>query len=192
MSKQPTEYLKYEYTDEEIADAARELATANKKRTSLEQRKKEVDAAIKAEIEVENSAIGRLSNLISTGFEYRDIEVTWTLDTPEDGMKRCVRNDTGEEVKVVRMTDSDRQFALDLKTAAEAAEAAEQERVEREKAELQEAYGSGAIVTPPPLLARIEAPTPEVAPDEITNGVTVLPMDSPGEEQGHGKRGKRK
>ncbi len=178
INKQPTEYLKYEYTDEEIADAARELATANKKRTSLEQRKKEVDAAIKAEIEVENSAIGRLSNLISTGFEYRDIEVTWTLDTPEDGMKRCVRNDTGEEVKVVRMTDTDRQMALDLKTAAEAAE--------------QQAEAERVIVTPPPLLQRIEAATPEVSPDEITNGVTALPMDSPGEEQGHGKRGKRK
>ncbi len=140
MQKNPTEYLKYEYTDPEIADAARDLAKANRQRSNLEQRKKEVDSAIKAEIEEQNSIIGRLSQLIGTGFEYRDIEVRIELDTPEAGKKRIIRLDTGEEVSVKNMTDADKQMVLDLQTQAEAAEA------EAQKA----TNGHEPIITPPP------------------------------------------
>src|ERR1035438_6248022 len=98
--KNPTEYLKYQYTDTEIADSARDLAAANRKRTNLEQRKKEVDSSIKAEIEAENSIIARLSQLIGTGFEYRDIEVRIQLDTPEVGKKTIYRIDRSEERRV--------------------------------------------------------------------------------------------
>ena len=140
----PTEYLRYTFSDTEIADAARDLATANRKRTSLEQRKKEVDSAIKAEIEAENSVIARLSNLIGTGFEYRDIEVRIELDTPEPGKKTIIRMDTGEEVAVKPMTDSEKQMSLDLQTQAEAAEAEAKQ----------------PIVTPPPVLTAL--PEPEV------------------------------
>lgn len=159
-----TEYLKYEYTDLEIADAARDLARANRTRASLEQRKKEVDSAIKAEIECENSIIARLSNLIATGSEYRDIEVRIELDTPETGKKRIVRLDTGEEVAVKNMTDQDRQMVIDLQSAAEAEEA---------KAE--------PIVTPPPYQQRIEAsPVDPLGKEEahtleVVNGATLGP-----------------
>lgn len=148
---QPTEYLRYDFTDTEIAEAARDLATANRKRSSLEQRKKEVDAAIKAEIEEQNSIIGRLSQLIGTGFEYRDIEVRIELDTPEPGKKRIVRLDTGEEVAVKAMTESEKQMSLDLQTKAEA-----EEEEARAKAEAE-----SVIVTPPPVLQAL--PAPEVA-----------------------------
>lgn len=167
---QPTEYLKYEFSDTEIADAARDLATANRKRSSLEQRKKEVDSAIKAEIEEQNSIIGRLSQLIGTGFEYRDIDVRVELDTPEKGTKRIIRIDTGEEVAVKFMTESDKQMAFDLQTEAEAAaqkEAEEKARAERER----------VIVTPPPVLNAIEAPAEHTLSIMQADG-TYKPLDS--------------
>lgn len=172
------EYLRYDYTDAEIAEAARDLASANRKRASLEQRKKEVDSAIKAEIEAENTSIGRLSNLIATGFEYRDIEVRVELDTPEEGKKRIVRLDTGEEVAVKRMTDEDRQMVLDLQTKAEAAEA-------KEKAEKE------PIVTPPPVLNRIEAPAvdAEVVTDDA--GATLAPAALVGGTHQRGSKQRR-
>lgn len=157
--KNPTEYLKYEYSDTEIAEAARDLATANRKRTSLEQRKKEVDAAIKAEIEEQNSIIGRLSQLIGTGFEYRDIEVRIVLDTPESGKKTIYRIDTGEEVAVKTMTDADRQMMLDLKTKAEAEEAAKQP--------------AEPIITPPPFVPRLDQPGTVEGTVEPTDGAPL-------------------
>lgn len=141
------EYLRYEYTPDEITAAAHDLATANRKRDGIEQRKKEVVASLKSEFEEQNSAITRLSNLIAMGFEYRDIEVRIELDTPESGKKRTIRLDTGEEVSVKPMTDTDRQMVLDLQTKAEAAEAEEKKAKE-------------PIVTPPPFVPRLEAGVP--------------------------------
>ncbi len=178
---QPTEYLKYHYTDQEIAEAARELANANRKRSSLEQRKKEVDSAIKAEIECENSIIGRLSNLIGTGFEYRDIPVTIELDTPEVGKKRIVRLDTGEEVSVKPMTDSDRQMVLDLQTKAEAAEAEAQKARE-------------PIITPPPMLTALPEPEVMSAAEVAAEGPTLAPAPTMGgthQRESRKQRGKR-
>jgi hypothetical protein len=140
-----TEYCKYTFTDAEITDAAKELARAAQQRASLEQRKKEVDSQLKADIEAQNSIVGRLSSYINTGYEYRDIECRVELDTPEVGKKRIVRLDTEEEVKVVPMTDMDRQMRLELQEKAEQAEAAKEEAKE-------------PIVTPPPPVLQIEAP----------------------------------
>ena len=131
-----TEYLKYTFSDAEINDAAKDLARAAQQRSNLEQRKKEVDASLKADIEAQNSIVARLSSYINTGYEYRDIECRVELDTPEAGKKRIVRLDTEEEVKVVAMTDADRQLSLEL---AEQAEAAEKD----------------AIVTPPPVVLQL-------------------------------------
>lgn len=176
----PTEYLRYEFTDAEIADAARDLATANRKRSSLEQRKKEVDSAIKAEIEEQNSIIGRLSQLIGTGFEYRDIEVRIQLDTPEPGKKTIYRIDTGEEVAVKAMTESEKQMSLDLQTKAEVEEEEARAKAESDK----------VIVTPPPVLQAL--PEPEVmTAAEVEQGASVAPAAvMGGTHQKKGKRGK--
>ena len=117
-----TQYLRCQFTEQEITDKAKDLACANRKRTQIEQQKREVDTQLKADIEVENSKIARLSEHISTGFEYRDVECRVDLDTPEEGQKRIVRLDTGEEVLVALMTDEDKQLALDLAEQGEGAE----------------------------------------------------------------------
>lgn len=180
----PTEYLRYEFNDTEIADAARDLATANRKRSSLEQRKKEVDSAIKAEIEAENSTIARLSNMIATGFEYRDIEVRIELDTPEPGKKRIVRLDTGEEVAVKAMTESEKQMSLDLQSKAEA-----DEEVARQ-AEIEKAQAT-VIVTPPPVLQALPEPEVVLSGDVEPNGAPLAPAAiMGGTHQKKGSRGK--
>jgi hypothetical protein len=69
-----TQYLKYTFTDPEINEAAKDLARAAQTRSNLEQRKKEVDASLKAEIEAQNSIVGHLSSSINNGYEYRDID----------------------------------------------------------------------------------------------------------------------
>jgi hypothetical protein len=155
-----TEYCKYTFTDAEITDAAKELARAAQQRASLEQRKKEVDSQLKADIEAQNSIVGRLSSYINTGYEYRDIECRVELDTPEEGKKRIVRLDTEEEVKVVPMTDMDRQMRLELQEKADAADA------EKTKE---------PIVTPPPTVLQLPAPEPAAA---SLASVTVMGVGS--------------
>ncbi len=153
--KNPTEYLKCNLTDAEITDAAKELARSTQSRARHEQRKKEIDSAIKADIEAENSSILRLSNYINTGFEYRDVDIRIELDTPEKGKKRVVRLDTGEEVKIVSMTDEDKQASLDLQAEADS------------KDEQKE-----PIVPEPPQILQIESGTgePLIAPAVVMGG----------------------
>ena len=116
------QYLKCEFTDAEVSDFGKELAAASTRRAQIEQQKKEIDSDLKAKIEAENTKIQRLSERITQGFEYRDVEVTIVLDSPRDGWKTTIRKDTGEEVKVEPMTDDDRQMALKLEEEAAHAE----------------------------------------------------------------------
>ena len=120
--KKFTQYLKCEFSATEIADKAKELATANRKRGSIEQQKKEIDADLKGKVEAQNSIIGRLSEQIMTGSEYRDVDCTIVMDYPAIGQKTIIRKDTGEEIKVELMTDEDKQLALDLQNLADAAD----------------------------------------------------------------------
>lgn len=193
------EYLRYEYTPDEITAAAHDLATANRKRDGIEQRKKEVVASLKSEFEEQNSAITRLSNLIAMGFEYRDIEVRIELDTPESGKKRTIRLDTGEEVSVKPMTDTDRQMVLDLQTKAEAAE-----ELDRVSKEIGEDRPKGPIVTPPPFVMRLEAGEVDMTPEQASQmvidainagkpaaGPTLAPARTQGGTHQKGTRGKR-
>jgi hypothetical protein len=174
-----TEYLKYEFSDEEITAAAKDLARATQQRTSLEQRKKEVDSALKADIEAQNSIVARLSTYITTGYEYRDIEVRIELDVPETGKKTMYRCDTGEEVKVQPMTDMDRQMRLELEEAAK-------------KEDLKAEESKAPIVTRPPAPLRLDAapPVAEVI-QETVGGPSLVPAALMGGTHQKGTRGRR-
>ena len=155
MKQTYTEYLRCEFTDTEIAEAAKELARANSRKASIEQQKKDVDAQLKSEIVAQETIIGRLAAQINTGSEYRNIECRLELDTPEPGKKRVIRLDTGEEVSVKPMNDSDRQMVLDLQSQAEAAEA-------------EAAKAKEPIVPPAPYVPRLDAPM------QVGEGIDVV------------------
>ena len=173
------EYLKCELNDAEVSSLARELATANKTRARIEQRKKEIDSDLKSQIEAENSKIGRLSDLVQTGHEMRDVECRIELDTPSEGMKRYVRLDTGETVKEVKMSDIDRQTSLDLQDAA------------NREAELMTAAEAGPIVTPPPEIKRIDGPAVEVLPAGEPAVASVVAMGGSHQRGTRQNRGRR-
>ena len=119
-----TEYLRHDFTDAELSEFARDLARSNRTRTSLELKKKAVDSAIKSEIEAENQIIARLSQFIGEGHDWREIDCLVILDTPEPGKKTIRRTDTNADVKVLAMTEADRQMVLDLTAKADAADEA--------------------------------------------------------------------
>ncbi len=127
--KRYEEFLKCDYTKDEMLEMGHDLSRASQSRRSLEQQKKQIDAQLKGQIEEQNTAIERLSNAIFNGCEWRNVECRVELDTPSTGRKRIVRIDTGEEVRIILMTDEDRQLVMDLQNEAETGATEEEEQL---------------------------------------------------------------
>lgn len=107
-----TERLRCVFSDDEQVEHGKLIARAAQKWSELEQQKKEIDAQIKGEIEQQKSIVQRLSSAISMGYEYRDVETHFVMDTPSPGTKTVVRVDTGEVLRTEPMTSSEKQGVL--------------------------------------------------------------------------------
>ena len=96
------------------------MAKAHQELTDLEAQAKEVSSGFKAKIETAKSALNRESSIYRQGYEYRDVEVSWKLNTPVNGKKTFVRHDCpsawpGDAVpEVTFMTQGDSQSDLGL------------------------------------------------------------------------------
>lgn len=133
----PTKYIKVEFTREERATFALELARKTQHLTELEMHKKQVASAIKAQMEEELALQAKLARFVNDGFNFKEVEIRWILDTPRKGLKTAMRLDTYEflDFETEAMTDGDRQMALKFeedraKAEAEAAKAEEDKPLE--------------------------------------------------------------
>lgn len=88
--------LRYDFSAVETHDFALKLAGKTKELTSKTEEKKAVVSQWNATIEAIKSELTKLSNFISDGFEYRDVECTVEFNKPEPGRKLFTRSDTGE------------------------------------------------------------------------------------------------
>jgi hypothetical protein len=104
--------LQYRFSDEERRQLGIALGEAQITLRQLDDRKQVADEW-KARISAKEAEIASLSNKVSSGYEYRDIPCTITLNEPV-GKKTARRTDTGETVWVRDLTDSERQRTLDF------------------------------------------------------------------------------
>lgn len=104
-----TKYLKVTFTREQRAEFALELARKTQHLGELDQQKKEVASALKAQIEEEIAKQQKLARLVNDGYDYQEVPISWTMNSPSAGMKTAFRHDTGEECDTERMTDAERQ-----------------------------------------------------------------------------------
>jgi hypothetical protein len=109
-----TELLRCDFTPDEWAESARQLATATRLRSELEQEKKEIDSQYKAKIEEQIGRASKLAALLGAGYEMRNVPCEIIVDKPEPGQATIVRQDTGEIVRTRPMTDMERQAVLDF------------------------------------------------------------------------------
>jgi len=107
-----TEWLKYEFTEEELKDFSKRLAYETRELMENEEAKKSVMSDFKSKIESSKEKISKLSNQINNGYEYRNIDCEVILNEPEAGMKQIVRKDTGELVKTLTMNSEEKQENL--------------------------------------------------------------------------------
>jgi hypothetical protein len=111
--KKLTKNLKCILSEDETRKYGMELARANANKDEAEERKKEVDAQLKAEIESHSTRALNLARKINNGYEYRDVECLMQFDYPKNSV-RIERQDTYEIIETRSMTDEERQTSLSL------------------------------------------------------------------------------
>ena len=118
-----SEFLRYDFTPTEFMEHARILGRLNQELARSEERKKSVTAELAADVKRHQDEVSNQSQLVSNGYEYRDIKCEIQYHVPEKGKKTIIRIDTGEIVRVAFMTGQDMQEAFDFDQAALAAPA---------------------------------------------------------------------
>jgi hypothetical protein len=108
------EYLRYDFTSAEMMELAKLLARSNQEHEAIDQKKKAITKELASELEGKLSEVQRFSRLVNNGHDYRDIECEVRFDSPVAGMKTIIRLDNYEVVKECKMSDEDKQSALDL------------------------------------------------------------------------------
>lgn len=108
------EQCRHPLSVEEMVDAGKELAEAQREASQLEEDFKSVRDEWKARISATEARSAALAGRISRGYDTRETECDVWMDTPKDGLKTCVRLDTGATVWVREMTASDCQLPLPI------------------------------------------------------------------------------
>lgn len=96
-TKRSIEYIKHVFSTEEKEQMAGEMALSLSEKEAAEQKLKEVQKQIKAEIEAHQTKISTLSKHYSNGYAYRhvDCEMVYDFDSKTVDIFRV---DTGEKV----------------------------------------------------------------------------------------------
>ena len=112
-TKPLTRNLKCMLTQDETRTYGIELARENAAKDEAEERKKEVDAQLKAEIESHSTRALSIARKINNGYEYRDVECTLDCNYTKNSAT-IRRTDTGEVIETRAMTQEERQMGLNL------------------------------------------------------------------------------
>ena len=112
-----SEHLEVKFTDAEKLEMGRDVARLNQEKRRLDQKLTEIKKQLTGEISGKETEIDRLMDLLSNGYEYRQVECRIDLDTPKQGQASIIRLDTEEVVRVRRMTDDEMQIELPLEAA---------------------------------------------------------------------------
>jgi hypothetical protein len=106
------EYLRYEFSREELQDRAKTLAMNVQRQTQTQEEQKAAQAQFKERLERLTSEVGKLSRDINNGWEMRNIICHVAFHSPVQGTKRIIREDTGELVREMAMARSEMQDNL--------------------------------------------------------------------------------
>lgn len=97
--------LRYDFTAKEIHELSLQLAKKNKEVQQLEDEKKTVTSQLQARINSAKADVNVLSNQVSDGWEYRDIECEVIYHKPTQGKKTIIRRDLNRTTSVETMLE---------------------------------------------------------------------------------------
>lgn len=125
--KYTKETLRYEFSDAEINELAKEQAQKLKDRATTVEEKKRIASQYKSRIEILDGEIERITDCVNSGYEMRPVECVIHFNDPEPGQKRIVRTDTEVTVRLEKMTELEKQVQIDFEEGEEADEPEEDE-----------------------------------------------------------------
>lgn len=103
--------LRCEFSEDEQREMGLELAREGAAEEEAEERKKEIDSQLKADIEKHHTAAAAIRRRLNNGYEYRDVPVTITRDF-NAGTYSEVRDDLEFEIESRTLTAEERQIPL--------------------------------------------------------------------------------
>lgn len=108
--------LRYDFTDKEILEFARDCASKQGELQETEDRLKEIKSDFKARTDMLVGHISLLSRKVANGYEFRSIPCEVRYHDPKPGEKTTYRldTDTPEIVRVEEMTFAEKQEELPL------------------------------------------------------------------------------
>ena len=106
-----TKNLQCRLTPEEYMTFGQELARANAEAEAAEERKKQVDAQLKAEIESHATRVLSLCRTINNGYVYRDVTCSQRFDYRTNTIT-TIRGDLLTVIDTRAMTEAERQIGL--------------------------------------------------------------------------------
>lgn len=112
--KKVTEYLKYQFSEEETRENAKRLARKNQEIAELELKKKQLAADLKAEMDTAAADAARLARWVNDEYDFRMVDCEIMLNSPREGQKTMFRLDTGEVVKTEKMTADEMQQVMEF------------------------------------------------------------------------------
>jgi hypothetical protein len=114
-----TELLECQLTEKELLSYGQALSVKNKEVVSLEAQKKATTSEYTAKIDLAKAEIDNLSGKVSTGREYRRVEIRVEFNTPRKGKKTIIREDTAAIVREEDMSSDECQdLFIDAETSA--------------------------------------------------------------------------
>lgn len=103
-NKRQYEAVKFTFGPTDIQELGQKLARETQTVYDIENRKKEVDAELSAQIKAANGRVAEITTRLNNGYEMREVEVMILYDEPRSGMKRVLRVDNNEHLRDEAMT----------------------------------------------------------------------------------------
>lgn len=113
-AKTTREFLKYEFTHDEIHDKGLELARLTSEQAAIDNERKAVASEFKAKLDGIAASMETIGKHINNGYEHRYIDCDVIFHKPNTGMKTVYRKDTGEEVRRENMSEEEMQLELEF------------------------------------------------------------------------------
>ena len=110
--KKVREFVKRNFTPEEIVEKANDLANENQRKRRLENDKKSAMSSYKSQIDEVDARISQLSQDITNGYCNEWMVCTVEMDTPNPGFKTIRHPITNEVVRVAPMEEEDFQTEM--------------------------------------------------------------------------------
>jgi hypothetical protein len=109
-----SQLLRVVLTEAELRETSHKLADKSANLNQIEEDKKRASSHYGSEVKAARAELTRLSQLVTSGYEIREVRCEVWFHKPVAGKKTTIRIDTGEIVNTVNMSSMEMQMRLPI------------------------------------------------------------------------------